>query len=132
MASDDIIPVKEEEEPVVCLLNRLKCPRESDLACKRKVQTNPCKGVKRNKGATSFEPLHRKFLSINEFPDQPNWSKVCKILLLLQPSSAASEHVFSNSLSIRTIRLYRNICHVTIIIIIATQHNLLTHYNWME
>ena len=43
MASEDIIPVQEEEESAVCLLDRLKCPRESDLAGKRKVQTNPCK-----------------------------------------------------------------------------------------
>ena len=61
IASEDIIiQVQEEEEPVVCLLDRLKCPRESR---KRKVQTNPCKGVKRSKGATSFEPQKVSFSS---------------------------------------------------------------------
>ena len=62
MASEDIIPVEEEveeevvieeEQPVVSPLNRLKCP---NLARKRKVQTNPCKGVKKSKGVISFEP----------------------------------------------------------------------------
>ena len=37
MASKNIFPVQEEEEPVVCLLGRLKCPIESDLARKRKI-----------------------------------------------------------------------------------------------
>ena len=46
-----------------------------------------------------------------KFPDQPNLSKVCKMLLLLQLSSpsSAAEHVFSilsNSLSILTIQDY--------------------------
>ena len=71
MTSEDIIPVQ-EEEPIVCLLDRLKYPIESDLAHKRKVQTNPCKGVKRS-SATSFEPQKVSFSSrIKEFPDQPN------------------------------------------------------------
>ena len=44
------------EEPVVCLLDRLKCPRE---------QINPCKEVKRSTGATSFEP-QKVFFLIND------------------------------------------------------------------
>ena len=46
----------DEEVPVATLLDRLKSPRESDLARKRKIKTNPFKGVKRGKGATSSEP----------------------------------------------------------------------------
>ena len=76
MASDseEIIQeqeVVEEEESVACLLDKLRCPRESDLARKRKVQTNPCAGVKRSKGAASFEPQKVSLSSrIKEFPDQ--------------------------------------------------------------
>ncbi len=42
----------------------------------------------------------------------PNWSRACKTALLIQPSSAAAEHVFSllsNIVSQSHRRLHRNI-----------------------
>ena len=95
MASEDIIPVEEveeevvieEEQPVVSLLNRLKCPKESDLARKRKVQTNPCKGVK-----VPFLLSHRKFLSPLELknfiflPIRENSCDACREFLSLKKS----------------------------------------------
>ena len=59
MASENI-PVQ-QEEPVVCLLGRLKCPIESDLACKRKVQTNHVRESREVKMPLLLN--HRKFLS---------------------------------------------------------------------
>ncbi len=38
------------------LLDRLKCPKSSDLSRKRKIRSNPPKGKKRSKGAVATEP----------------------------------------------------------------------------
>ena len=41
---------------VPSLLSWLRCPTSSELARKRKVKSNPPKGVKHGKGAVSVEP----------------------------------------------------------------------------
>ena len=40
----------------VSLLSRLKSPTLADLARKRKVRTNPPKGIKKGKGAVAADP----------------------------------------------------------------------------
>ena len=62
------VPEFNEVEQEASVINRLKSPPESDLSRKRKVKTNPSKGVK---GATSSKSQKVSFSSrIKEFPSQ--------------------------------------------------------------
>ena len=54
----------------VSLLDRLRSPKESDLARKRKVPSNSPKGLKRGKGIVGSEPRNvSPALRLKEFPD---------------------------------------------------------------
>ena len=56
----------------VSVLSRLKAPRASDLARKRKVAANPPKGKRSCRGATAAEPKNITSLQrVKEFPDEP-------------------------------------------------------------
>lgn len=63
-----------DSEPVTSvpsLLDRLRSPTLSDLSRKRKVHSNPPKGVKRGKGAVAGEPASVSATDrIKEFPDE--------------------------------------------------------------
>ena len=80
------------------LLDRLKCPKSSDLSRKRKIRSNPPKGKKRSKGAVatglSLDVDKLDWWKQHE-TELPLWSSNCKSVLLIQPSSAAAERVFS-------------------------------------
>ena len=61
-----------ERPEVVSLLNRLKAPRTSDLARKRKVAVNPPKGKCGCRGVTAAEPKNITGLQrVKAFPDEP-------------------------------------------------------------
>ena len=55
---------------VPSLLSRLRCPTPSELARKRKVKSNPPKGVKCGKSAVSVEPSVPPSTRIKEFPNE--------------------------------------------------------------
>ena len=60
-----------DKSPVVSILDRLKSPTSSDLARKRKVPTNPPKGVKKSKARAANEPSFVSILDrIKEFPNE--------------------------------------------------------------
>ena len=101
----------EESAPVVSLLDRLKAPKASEFARNRKVYRNPPpKGKRRTRGAiVASDPKSVSAAASEDVsPDLcplefwrrhkvslPSWaSAVCKVILV-QPSSAASERVFS-------------------------------------
>ena len=63
---------KDNRDKVVSVLSRLKAPRASDLARKRKVAVNPPKGKRGCRGATAAEPKNITALQrVKEFLDQP-------------------------------------------------------------
>ena len=63
---------KDNRDKVVSVLSRLKAPRASDLARKRKVAVNPPKGKRGCRGATAAEPKNITAQQrVKEFPDQP-------------------------------------------------------------
>ena len=79
----------------------IEYPRESDLAHKRKVQTNPCKGVRRSKSAASFEPQNVSLSSrIKKFPDQHLSINKGKLLRCMQkipvPKTILSNNFIDN------------------------------------
>ena len=78
-------------DPVLSLLSKLKSPRTSDLARKRRVAANPPKGKRPCRGS-NFCPLEWWRRNCG---DLPIWSACARKVLLVQPSSAASERVFS-------------------------------------
>ena len=56
----------------ISLLSRLKAPRPSDLARKRKVATNPPKGKRSCRGLTATEPKNiTVYHRVKEFPEEP-------------------------------------------------------------
>ena len=77
------------------ILDVLRPPTRSELIRKRKVDSNPPpKGKRRAGGEGSTEPKTLTFWNGHE-DDLPNWSKAARQVLLVQPSSASSERVFS-------------------------------------
>ena len=52
------------------LLSKLKCPAPSDLSRKRKVKSNPPKGLKRGKGMIATEPSIPPSTRVKEFPNE--------------------------------------------------------------
>ena len=97
---------KDNRDKVVSVLrSRLKAPRASDLARKRKVAVNPPKGKRGCRGATAAEPKNITALQrVKEFPDQPLqmcvsnrklFCNACREEMSCQPSSAVAEHAFS-------------------------------------
>ena len=55
---------------VPSLLSKLKCPAPSDLSSKRKVKSNPPKGLKRGKGVIATEPSIPPSTRVKEFPNE--------------------------------------------------------------
>ena len=90
---------EEVEQAVPSPLEKLRSPTSSTLARKRKLTKNkPPTGCKKGKGAVAAEPQSITPESrLREFPDKYLcvWSSPCKLILLIQPSSAAAERVFS-------------------------------------
>ena len=80
-----------ERPEVVSLLNRLKAPRASDLARKRKVAANPPKGKRGCRGVTVAEPKNITALQrVKAFPDEPlcvSNSNACREEMSLKMSS---------------------------------------------
>ena len=74
--------VLKEKEAVVSLLDRLKAPTPADIARPRK----------RADVSEEFDPLDWWKRNSSTLP---HWSACAKKILLIQPSSAAAERVFS-------------------------------------
>ena len=56
---------------VATILNKLRCPAPSDLSRKRKISSNPPKGMKKGKGSASSEPSNVSISDrVREFPGE--------------------------------------------------------------
>ena len=63
-------PSSSEALDVHNLLSRLKCPAPSDLSRKRKLNSNPPKGLKSSKGSVAAEPSIPPSTRVKEFPSE--------------------------------------------------------------
>ena len=63
-------PSSSETVDVPNLLSRLKCPASSDLSRKRKLKSNPPKGLWSGKGSVAVEPSIPPSTRVKEFPNE--------------------------------------------------------------
>ncbi len=63
-------PSSSETVDVPNLLSRLKCPASSDLSRKRKLKSNPPKGLRSGKGSVAVEPSIPPSTRVKEFPNE--------------------------------------------------------------
>ena len=71
ISDDNVEETPPEQSKIVSLLDRLKAPRASDLARKRKVHSNPPLGKKRSSGRVGAkEPKIKPSQRVSEFPNE--------------------------------------------------------------